>query len=376
MSYFWKKAFLAISVSAALFSASCEKKSSGDEPLPETFNPSVIIASENQFVYAFDPKTGIKHWELFLDIPITASPILLDTCVYIAGLNGTLYKISAKRGTLLKTISFPNASIVGTPILHEKLLYVPTTNDTMYCIEDDGIKWKFPAGADLVSSPTIWDNQYLVFGCLDGKVYCIKALDAQVKWVYDAGAGNEFHSAPVASGKFIFAGNKDKKMYALVGEDGSLKWTFTTGEPIYSSPIVYGGSVLFGSDDSKLYCVDSATGLHRWDHPYITGDRIRSSPTVKDNIVYVGSYDYYIYAISMLNGEKLKSYKTYGLVKSSPMIYDGILYCGSHDKFLYAIDLATFRPRWVQNIGGIIECSPMVDDLTGKSYHSSVSGMQ
>ena len=70
------------------------------------------------------------------------------------------------------------------------------------------------------------------------------------------------------------------------------------------------------------------------------------------------------------------NYKTYGLVKSSPMIYDGLLYCGSHDKFLYCLDLTLGRPKWVQAINGLIECSPMVDDLTGKSYHSSVSGMQ
>ena len=381
MSYFWKKALLAISVSAALFTASCQKKSSGDEPLPETFDPSVFISSDNQFVYAFDPKTGIKHWELFLDVEVKASPVLLDTFVYIGGIDGTLFKINAKRGYLEKTIHFPNAAIIGTPIVFDKLLYVPTTNDTMYCLENDAIKWTYTAGGDLISSPTIYKDSTgtnnLIFGSLDGKIYSIRALDAWFNWTYDAGAGNEFHSAPVASGKFIFAGNKgDKKMHAIYGNSGTLKWTFTTGEPIYSSPLVYGGSVLFGSDDSKFYCVDTATGLHRWAQPYLTGDRIRSSPTAMDNIVYVGSYDYNIYAINILNGQKRWAYKTYGLVKSSPVLYDGVLYCGSHDKFLYALDLVTGRPKWVQNIGGVMECSPLVDDLTGKSYHSSVSGMQ
>jgi outer membrane protein assembly factor BamB len=375
MLYSWKKALLAVTVSTALFTTSCETKSSGDEPLPETFNPSVYIGSDNQFVYAYDPKTGDKHWELFLNIPIVASPVLLDTCVYIAGVNGTLYKISAKRGTLLSTITFPNASIYGTPIVHDKLIYVPTTNDTMYCIENDGIKWKFAAGGDLVSSPTIKDKVDLIFGSLDGKIYSIRALDALFNWSFDAGAGNEFHSAPVSSGKFIFAGNKDKKMYAI-NSDGTLKWTFNTAESIYSSPLVYGGSVLFGSDDSKFYCVDSASGLLRWGQPFTTGDRIRSSPTADKNIVYVGSYDYNMYAINMLDGTMKWKYKTFGLIKSSPMLYDGMLYFGSHDKFLYALDLVTGKPRWVQSINGIIECSPMVDDLTGKSYHSSVSGMQ
>jgi outer membrane protein assembly factor BamB len=376
MSYYWKKALLAISVGATVLISSCEKKSSGDKPLPETFNPSVIVGSDNQFVYAYDPKDGDKHWELFLDVQIKASPVLLDTCVYIAGMNGSLYKIDAKRGTLISTIHFPNATIVGTPVVHDKLIFVPATNDTLYCIENDGIKWRYGVGGDLVSSPTILDKEFVVFGSLDGKMYCLRALDGQWKWTYDAGAGNEWHSSPVASGKFIFAGNKDKKLYKLNAADGVFKWSFPTGEPIYSSPFVYGGSVLVGSDDSKLYCVDSATGLHRWLEPFKTGDRIRSSPTAVNNMVYVGSYDYYIYGVSILDGTVKQKYKTYGLVKSSPMVYDGMLYCGSHDKFLYALDLTTFRPRWVQSVNGVIECSPMLDDLMGKSYHSSVSGMQ
>lgn len=368
---------MAVSVVAAVTVASCKKESSGDDPLPEVFYPSVYIASDNQFVYAFDPKTGQKHWELFLNTPVKASPVLLDTCVYIAGLNGNLFKIDAKRGTLINTINlFPGGSIIATPIVHEKLMYVATTNDTMYCLENDAVKWKFGTGADIVASPTIWNGVDVIIASLDGKMYSCQAVSGWLNWTFDAGAGNEFHSSPVASGKFLFAGNKDKKMYALNGIDGTLKWTFPTAEPIYSSPLVYGGSVLFGSDDSKLYCVDSATGLHRWQQPFKSGDRIRSSPTAGANIVYVGSYDYNIYAINILNGEKKWAYKTYGLVKSSPMLYDGMLYCGSHDKYMYALDLVTGKPRWAQSINGLIECSPMVDDLAGKTYHSSVSGMQ
>ncbi len=375
MSYFWRKAILAFSLATAIILPSCKKESSGDDPLPVTYDPSVIIGSENQFLYAFDPKTGAKHWELFLNIPITSPAVLLDTCVYVAGVDGKLYKIDAKRGTLIKTLNiFPNGQFKSSPLVHEKRLYLGSTNDTMYCIEDDNIKWKFKAEADLESSPTMWQND-LIFCAKDGKMYNVDPDNAFFHWMFDAGAGNSFTSAPVASGKFIFAGNSDTKMYAINGDLGTLKWTFPTGYPIYSSPLIFGASCIFGSDDSKLYCVDTATGLHRWQEPFKTNDRIRSSPYGKDNIIYVGSYDYNIYAISILNGQQKWKYKTYGLIKSSPLVYDGMLYCGSHDKFVYGLDLVTGKPKWVQNIGGVVECSPMLDDLTGKSYNTSITGM-
>jgi outer membrane protein assembly factor BamB len=377
MSYFWKKALLACGLTTAIIMPSCKKESSGDDPLPITYDPSVIIASDNQFVYAYDPKSGKKHWELFLSTPIEASPLLVDTCVYIAGLDGNLYKIDAKRGTLLKTLKdFPFSQFKGTPIVHDKLIYLPSTNDTLYCLENDAIKWKFSAGADIVSSPTITPDNHVVFGAVNGKMYCLNSLDGIIHWTFEPSPATSFVSSPVSSGKFIFIGGLDNNMYAVVNEDGSQKWSFPTGFPIYSSPLIYGASCLFGSDDFKFYCVDTATGLHRWTNgPVQTGDRIQSSPFAKDNVIYVGSYDQHMYAINILNGQVKWKYKTSGLIKSSPVLYDGILYFGSDDKFLYALDPVLGKPRWVQNIGGLIHCSPMVDDLTGKSYNSSVSGM-
>jgi outer membrane protein assembly factor BamB len=121
--------------------------------------------------------------------------------------------------------------------------------------------------------------------------------------------------------------------------------------------------------------VDTAKGINKWPLPFQTGDRIQSSPFAKDNVIYVGSYDQHMYAINTLDGKMKWKYKTFGLIKSSPVLYDGILYFGSDDKFVYALDPTVGKPRWVQNIGGLIHCSPMVDDLSGKSYNSSVSGM-
>ncbi len=377
MSYFWKKALLACGLATAIIMPSCKKESSGDDPLPITFNPSVIIGSENMFLYAYDPKSGEKHWELFLNTAIKASPVLLDTCVYVAGYDGNLYKIDAKRGTLLKTLKdFPNSTFEGTPLVHDKRIYLPSTNDTLYCIEDDVIKWKFNGESDIVTSPTVTSDNKIVFATLGGKVFTAGALDGLPGWTFEPTPTTSFRSSPVAANKFIFIGGMDNNMYSIVNETGAQKWVFPTGYPIESSPLVYGGNCIFGSDDFKLYCVDTATGLHRWlTGPVQTGDRIQSSPFAKDNVVYVGSFDQHMYAVNILNGEVKWKYKTYGLIKSSPVLYDGMLYFGSADKFFFALDPVLGKPRWIQNLGGLINCSPMVDDLTGRSFNSSITGM-
>lgn len=377
MSYFWKKALLACGLAASIVLPSCKKESSGDDPLPITFNPSVIIGSENMFVYAYDPKSGEKHWELFLNTAIKASPVLLDTCVYVAGYDGNLYKIDAKRGTLIKTLKdFPNATFEATPLVHEKRIYLPSSNtDTLYCLENDAIIWKFRTETPMVTSPVISSDNKVVFATLGGKVFTADQ-GGFPGWTFEPSPTTSFRSSPVSSGKFIFLGGMDNKMYCIRNVDGTQKWAFPTGFPIESSPLIYSQYCIFGSNDFKVYCVDTASGTHVWGTgPVQTGDQVKSSAFAKDNVVYIGSNDQHMYAINILDGSVKWKYKTFGLIRSSPVLYDGMLYFGSDDKFFFALDPVLGKPRWVQNLGGLIHCSPMVDDLTGKSYNSSITGM-
>ena len=59
---------------------------------------------------------------------------------------------------------------------------------------------------------------------------------------------------------------------------------------MYSSPAISGdGTIYVGSEDSKLYAIN-LNGSLKWS--YTTGDRIDSSPAIgSDGTVYVGSDD-------------------------------------------------------------------------------------
>ena len=111
----------------------------------------------------------------------------------------------------------------------------------------------------------------------------------------------------------------------------------------------------------------------RWAFP--TGERVVSSPLAYGQVIYFGSYDDSLYAVRIYDGSRKWAFPTGGIIKSSPLAYNGVVYFGSADKFLYALDTANGAIRWQQNINGAIDCSPMVDDLSGKSYNSSISGL-
>jgi len=56
---------------------------------------------------------------------------------------------------------------------------------TLYALDTDSGKvlWKYIAGGKIDSSPTVYKNTVL-FGCADGRVYCLRARDGALAWRY------------------------------------------------------------------------------------------------------------------------------------------------------------------------------------------------
>jgi hypothetical protein len=91
-------------------------------------------------------------------------------------------------------------------------------------------------------------------------------------------------------------GSGDGKIYA-VNQDGSLKWTFQTGDVVYSSPLVGpDGTIYVASWDRYVYAIDP-NGVQKW--AFETGNGVFSSPAMgPDGAIYIGSSDGKLYAIA------------------------------------------------------------------------------
>lgn len=83
----------------------------------------------------------------------------------------------------------------------------------------------------------------------------------------------------------VVVGSTDRRLYAFNG-DGSVRWSFATGDMVFSSPVVGdvdqslpGLEIAFGSGDSYFYLLDK-DGQLLWRRP--TGWTLRSSPIRAD----------------------------------------------------------------------------------------------
>ncbi len=414
MAQHWKKILLSLSATTLLL-ASCGKKMSKDEPIPVSYSPSVIISSENQVMYAYDPVSGKKHWEYsFAYLPhiyntdFTPSPAYYNGRVYVIGPNSdTLYKIDATTGTLVQAIedgSNPYRSI-ATPVFDGSYIYIAASSGIVYAMDTTGnVQWSFNAGSPIESSPTIYqDNLYVA--TTGGHVFKLDKTngpDAAGNPVWDyPGSGvpsnAKFVSSPTIGDPYLYVGSiSDSSMYCIYLTPPDLnpplppyytmlRWTYKTNGAIYSSPAAYAGYCIFGSTDYYIYCLDSTIDPMDPVNPTFTpkaywktrtNSQVFSSPLAYNQVIYVGSNDQNLYALYMINGGVKWQFKTNGLVKSSPVAYGPNVFIGSYDKNMYAIDTLTGTAKWMVNVNGPVACSPIVDNLTKKTgYNSQISGM-
>lgn len=357
---------------ASITFQSCEKQFSPDEPLPETFHPSLFISSQNEFLYALDPLTGKKLWEYYIGQSQFATPVIIRDFLLLPT-EDSLYKMDAKRGTVIRRYAFDDAKLEGfwaSPTHQGDILFIPSANDTLYALNvvEDRIVWKFNAEAPIHSSPTISQGQ-LFFANLMGKVFALDINTGAANWTFNTG-GN-IVSSPAVSEPFVYFGNDNGQLYSLHTQDGSNRWTYVAGKGIRSSPIVYGGNVIFGSNDEYLYCVDSSAGTERW--KFRAQDRILSTPNAEHQVVYFGSNDHMFYAVNIIDGSLKWRFSTGAVVHTSPVIKENLVYFGSHDRFLYALDTSGVKV-WSRNMDGLLTTSPVIWDLQN-AYYPSSSGL-
>lgn len=375
---------LAASAVLALTGLNSCKDYSKDTPLPDIYTPTLFVSSNNEIVYALDPISGEKKWKFSVDGEVQATPMIYRKSLYVGTSNGTLYNLNPQTGTQNTTRNL-GAAIVGTPIMRGDILLVvagtkiftlnATTLDDYYPITVGPSS--FDLGGQVLSSPAIHNipgkqDKAIFISTMGNNIVALKP-DLSVIWTFTPPEAGAFYSSPcVVNDSFLYIGNDNGKVYAVNTQDGTGKWSFTTGGQVRSSPIQIGGNVLVGSSDRNFYSVDSSTGLLRW--KVLTGDEIQSSPVVFNQNVYFGSYDSKFYCVDIIDGTVKWNVPTAALIKSSPIAYNGDIYFGGFDKLLYRLDATTGAQKIHPiSINGQMATSPIIDNITNV-FVPSISG--
>ena len=282
-----------------------------------------------------------------------------DSTVYLTSLDGNLYAIQ-DMGTYgeARWITYLDYSFaMSSPAIGaDGTVYAGSPSFNFYAVDrvNGSIKWWWQSDWCIISSPAIGDDGLVYIGSKDHYLYAVDPALETWTWRFPAGTFYDGHlvdsSPAIGEDGTIYVGTDpygaagqtpvpvDTSFWA-VNPDGTLKWSFDTGDGVESSPAIGpDGTVYFGSYDGYLYAVTDAgsQGVLQW--KFLTGDAIDGSPTVDgDGVIYFGSRDSNVYALYP-DGTVKWTFPTGDGIECSPTIDDrGYLYIGSMDGNMYAL---------------------------------------
>lgn len=176
-------------------------------------------------VVAFDSDSSCKSWEFGVAGNVRGTPVQADGKLYVTAFHdypstGLLYALDARTRRAIWREPF---TVLGQP--------------------GDRGSFGFPASAGV-------DGGLLYVGCLNHRLYAIRAATGEPAWNQEVGAG--IATTPVVVRGLVVFGANDGKVYALDATTGSLFWKCELGAPLLTSPIAYDDTIFIGSDAGAI----------------------------------------------------------------------------------------------------------------------------
>ena len=169
--------------------------------------------------------------------------------------------------------------VYGSPVVGEDLVYVSGIDGVLYAIDRKtgtigSTGWKQPRGQvederpPLVGEPALDPaSNVVVVGSEDGKLYAFDAKTGDPREGFPFTAEDKIWSTPVIQDGVIYFGSHDKHIYAVSLTDGTLKWKFLTGGVVAGRPLIFRDMVIAGSFDKNLYAINIKDGSKSWEFP-------------------------------------------------------------------------------------------------------------
>jgi len=228
------------------------------------------------------------------------------------------------------------------------------------------LNWKLSTNGVIFSSPAIDENGVIYVGSNDNNLTAVNS-NGSIKWTFPT--GNWVDSSPALShdGTEVYVGSWDNKLYAISTTDGSEVWSYETNSYVTSSPAVgINGRIYFGSMDSIFYALEK-NGTKAWE--YFAGQPIFSSPSIgQEGTIYFGDENGTLHAVNP-DGSVKWTYEveevadTNKSILSSPALdASGNIYFGSGNGYCYSLsdDGEQASLNWKYQTSDRVDASPVL----------------
>lgn len=295
--------------------------------------------------------------------------LLLSLLVFLMILTGC--------GGGLRHESWPGMLLDGETIYVANLEHVQAINAAT-----GKIYWSFPPESDkdvrpFYSTPVLADDYgpygtLLIAGFKDQTVYALQLGESSAErpdevWRFDGAHGQYVGSGILVEALFII-GNGDGYVYALDIEDGSLVWSYQTGDRIWATPVVVEDVVYVASLDHSIYALDVATGEEKWQMEM--EGAVSATPIYADGSLWVGDFAANLYRINLDSQEVEWSYRAEDWLWATPVMHETTMYIVDVGGNLYAINTESNTVIWHKSgvIGDIVHGRPALNQEANRLY--------
>lgn len=319
-----------------------------------------VYCPAGKVLYCLDAANGAILWQYTAPAGFASTPAVANGFVYAAALDGSAFKLSARRGALngkplrqvhlggavQSAVMVSDARIaigVGVP-KHEIRLWNVRPPETLVAAHQTvQPAYGAPASAD----------GRIVGGANDSTFYCLEA-DGALRWAFGIPTGEVDLVAPaLAGGRAFLATSADSTIRAVDAVSGQAVWAAKpdgngckTGALAVTADRVFAYRRTIGTNRNKLFCLDRSTGatLWTWDQG-ISGIPIPgyvSSASVAGDRVFILA-DTALKVFSTTSAVPLESHEMGIPIHSSPTPSNGRVHVNARG-VLYTYQSANFAP--------------------------------
>lgn len=279
---------------------------------------TLVVASGYGYVATFDAATGKEKWRRELGAPMTGSPTIDDSRIFVASNNNEVFALSLADGQTVwsdQAIS-ESARVLGT--------------SSVAAVEEFVIA-PFSSG------------EVIAYLAANGRRLWTDALTQAGRFT-PISEINDIGSRPVLGAGLVFASSQSGTTVAIDGRSGARVWTAPVGST--RAPALAGRFIFVVGTENELTCLDAATGEAYWVTQLDQFENEKkkkkkltwSAPIVASDRVIVVSSKGELKAFGVQDGKQTGSLKLKDTVYIEPIAAQGRLYVLTDDAKLIAID--------------------------------------
>lgn len=233
-------------------------------------NGKLIVGMGNEGVMALNQLNGEHLWTFETGQGVWATPLIVDSTVYVASLDKNLYAINLDSGAEVWHRDLDGA-IAGTPAYLDGFLYVGSFAHKLFKLNASTgeIVQSFEARNWVWGGPTIAGG-ILYFGDLSGYLYALNASDLSPVWQREVSSG-AIRATPLIVEDMLVVGSRDGHVYAVDRNNSTPVWTQTAPAAVLSDAVLMPDGLVVVSTinaDSMLVAYDpNDSGRQMWQYP-------------------------------------------------------------------------------------------------------------